>query len=67
MIWEYIIYKKVMNISNELSKKKRPTNVNKAELWNIFDTEVENEQKSKTPLECIYRACGNREMCDRLV
>ena len=64
MISEYIIYKKVMNHSNELSKKKRPTNVNKAELWNIFDTEVENDQKSKTPLECIYRACGNREMCD---
>ena len=53
-----------MNTSTEKSKKNKPSHINKAELWNIFDSEVENDQKSKTPLECIYRACGNREKCD---
>jgi len=52
-------------MSNDKSKKKKHNNINKTELWNIFDSEVDNENKSKTPLECIYRACGNREMCDR--
>ena len=56
--------KRVMNISNEMSKKNKPTNVNKKKLWNIFDTEVGNDHKPIDPLECIYRACGNREMCD---
>jgi len=50
-------------MNNSTVKKRKPT-VNKKELWNIFDTEVENDQKSKTPLECIYRSCGDREMCD---
>ena len=40
-------------------KKKEP--VNKSELWNIFDSEL-----STTPsLECMYRAEGNREICDQ--
>ncbi len=46
------------------SKKRRPNNINKTELWNIFDSEIEGE-KPKLPLECMYRACGNREMCER--
>ena len=52
------------NYKSEKSKKLRHNNVNKKELWNIFDSEIENEYKSKYPLECIYRACGNREFCD---
>jgi transcription initiation factor TFIIB len=49
---------------NDRSKKRKPDNINKAELWNIFDCEIEGG-KSKLPLECMYRACGNREMCER--
>lgn len=48
----------------EKSKKKRNNNLNKTELWNIFDTEV-NPDKSIEPLECIYRKSGNRESCER--
>ena len=54
-------------MSKEQSKKKKDkVIINKAELWNIFDAEVTNESKSitSTPLECIYRACGDRENCD---
>jgi transcription initiation factor TFIIB len=50
--------------STDKSKKKKHNNINKKELWNIFDSEVENDQKSKAPLECIYRACGDREVCE---
>jgi transcription initiation factor TFIIB len=46
------------------SQKRKDTTVNKAELWNIFDTEIENEDKPKIPLECIY-GYGNREFCER--
>jgi transcription initiation factor TFIIB len=52
-------------MSKEQSKKRKDNPpINKSELWNIFDTEVVNESKTKTPLECIYRACGDREKCD---
>lgn len=51
-------------MSNDKSKKRKAKNINKTELWNVFDNEVVNDQKSKTPLECMYRACGNREKCD---
>jgi transcription initiation factor TFIIB len=47
------------------SKKRKDSVNNKKELWNIFDTEITNENKSKTPLECIYRSCGDREKCER--
>ena len=48
---------------SDRSKKRKTNNINKAELWNIFDIEIEGD-KPKLPLECIYRACGNREMCE---
>jgi transcription initiation factor TFIIIB Brf1 subunit/transcription initiation factor TFIIB len=51
-----------MQVTNDKSKKNKGGNINKTELWNIFDTEV---TKPQVPLECIYRACGNREVCDR--
>jgi len=50
-------------MSKEKSKKKRNQNINKTELWNIFDSEIENPAK-KVPLECIY-GTGNREFCER--
>ena len=46
------------------SKKQKTNVINKTKLWNIFDEEI-NDQVSNTPLECIYRACGNREKCER--
>jgi transcription initiation factor TFIIB len=50
---------------NNESKKKKNNNINKAELWNIFETEIENPNKKQIPLECIYGSSGNREMCER--
>ena len=61
----YFLVESKMNISNDKSRKNKLTTVNKTELWNIFDSEVTNDQKPKAPLECIYRSCGNREVCDR--
>ena len=51
----------------ERSKKlRKPHNNNnkKTDLWSLFDSEVKQDSSS-SPLECIYRACGNRERCDR--
>ncbi len=49
-------------MSTDKSKKKKNL-INKAKLWNIFDTEVEST-KNITPLECLYRTVGNRESCE---
>jgi transcription initiation factor TFIIB len=51
--------------NNDKSKKKKPNNINKTELWNIFNNEVENNNKPITPLECIYSSNGNRDFCER--
>lgn len=45
------------------SKKLTKTNVNKTELWKIF--EAETGKNKEQPLECIYRECGDREKCER--
>lgn len=54
---------------NEKSKKNKHshTHVNKKELWNIFESEVDDMKKHKPldPLECIYRASGDRESCEQ--
>jgi transcription initiation factor TFIIB len=50
------------------SKKRKPLHINqkhKAELWNIFETEIHGDEEKKSPLECMYRCDGNREKCDR--
>jgi transcription initiation factor TFIIB len=57
-------------MSNEKSKKRKDKIINKTLLWNIFDNEIESsekdfDKKGKDPLECIYRNCGNREMCEQ--
>jgi len=57
-------------MSNEKSKKRKDKLINKTLLWNIFDNEIESpekdvDKKDKDPLECIYRNCGNREMCEQ--
>jgi transcription initiation factor TFIIB len=50
-------------MSNDKSKKNKNKHINKKELWNMFDTEI-NGDKNISPLECIYRSCGDREKCD---
>ena len=52
--------------TNDKSKKKKysSNNVNKTELWNIFEAEVINPDKQKDPLECLYRTIGDRENCE---
>lgn len=53
----------ITNIENNKSKKSTKKSVNKAELWKIFDKETDKKQLE--PLECIYRACGDRELCEQ--
>lgn len=45
------------------SQKRKDNNVNKVELWRIFDSEIESN-KPKIPLECIY-GYRSREFCER--
>lgn len=53
-------------MSKDRSKKRKDSCIqNKAELWNVFDEHVINNSKPEAPLECIYRACGDREKCER--
>jgi transcription initiation factor TFIIB len=51
-------------MSKDKSQKRKNNNINKHELWNIFDSEIENPEKTKVSLECIYGS-GNREFCER--
>ena len=48
-------------MSKDKSKKRKNNNINKLELWNIFDMEIENPEKKNVPLECIY-GYGNRDL-----
>ena len=54
----------IVSKHKELSKKQKQkhTIINKTILWNTFDKEINGDKKNS--LECIYRACGNREYCD---
>ena len=52
-------------MSNDKSKKLKDNNIDKARLWNVFETEVQNPEKQKDPLECLYRTIGDRENCER--
>jgi transcription initiation factor TFIIB len=52
-------------MSNDKSKKRKTDEINRKELWNVFDSEIKNPNKQTDPLECIYRSSGNREMCER--
>jgi transcription initiation factor TFIIB len=51
-------------MSKDKSQKRKNNNINKTELWNVFDLEIENPDKKQIPLECIYGS-GNREICER--
>jgi transcription initiation factor TFIIB len=52
-------------MSNDKSKKLKDNTIDKAKLWNVFETEVQNPEKQKDPLECLYRTIGDRENCER--
>ena len=56
-----------MIMNNERSKKNKDNNfLEKAKLWNVFESEVINPDKPpKEPLECLYRTAGDRENCER--
>lgn len=45
------------------SKKVKARLQDKKKLWNVFDIEIKGDDH--TPLECIYRECGDRESCER--
>jgi len=51
-------------MSKDKSQKRKNNNVNKAELWKIFEEEIDNPEKKSVPLECIYGS-GSREFCER--
>jgi len=51
-------------MAKDKSQKHKYNNINKAALWNIFDSEIDNPDKKQIPLECIYGS-GNREICER--
>ena len=51
-------------MNKEKSLKKKNNDVNKKELWKIFDLQIQNPQKQNIPLECIYGS-GNRDFCER--
>jgi len=51
-------------MNKERSKKNKVNTINKKELWECFDNEIHNSDKTLEPLECMYRACGNREKCE---
>ena len=53
-----------IKMSNDKSKKQKNNYINKSHLWNAFDLEIENPDKQKVPLECIYGSSGNRENCE---
>ena len=45
------------------TKKNHEKNINKKEMWNLFNNELDNDSEKK-PLECIYRNTGEREKCE---
>ena len=53
-----------LNISlsskQDKSQKRRSTNMNKAAMWNVFDSEI-NAEKAAVPLECLFSREGSRE------
>jgi len=54
-----------LNLKNNKSKKKKTkmSAVQKAELWNIFENDVEIENSKK--MECIVSEIKDREFCDQ--
>ena len=51
----------VMNETNKKTKKVRKTTVDKKAIWDKFQLE---EKDDIPPIECVYRASGQREQCE---
>jgi len=51
-------------MNKDKSQKRKNNNINKTELWNIFDSEIDNPDKLPISLECMYGS-KNREFCER--
>ena len=54
-------------LSMEKTKKNKNNNISsadKAKLWNIFDSEIVNEEKEKVRLECISNKISIRDSCE---
>ena len=51
--------------TNERSKKRKDNILDKTKLWNVFESEIINEDKKLNTLECVYRTIGDRECCER--
>jgi transcription initiation factor TFIIB len=60
----YYLLKDKQMMNKDKSQKRKNNNINKTELWNVFDLEVENPDKKIISLECMYGS-GNRENCER--
>ena len=56
------------NIQTPEKSKKNKSSINntvdKSKLWNVFETEIIDNDKQKDPLECLYRTITNRENCE---
>jgi transcription initiation factor TFIIB len=48
-------------MKTDKTKKNKHSSIDKSKLWNIVDTEMLEKVE---PLECMYRANGDREQCD---
>ena len=46
------------------TKKNKGPKKNKKILWTVFDNEICPCTTDKTPIECVYRTSGEREVCD---
>ena len=45
-------------------RKDNSNSVDKAKLWNIFDSEINNKASNGEPLEYICGSISNREVCE---
>ena len=44
-------------------KHKSRSGQSKSGLWNTFDSEIHPDKNKNSPIECVYRASGEREYC----
>jgi transcription initiation factor TFIIB len=51
--------------SKDRTIKNKSLDIDKAKLWNIFESEIVHPDKQKQPLECLYRSIADRENCEQ--
>lgn len=51
-----------LNIKQRTKKIKQP--INKKALWESFDNDKKEQGIDQAPIECVFRATGEREVCD---